>query len=82
VIIVVLEPQPDVSRTSARRGVLAERSDGAVMIEVSDSGRWRAPRGSQRGLGLGIIEKLMDTMEVEQTPTGTLVRMRKEPVEG
>ncbi len=59
--------------------VLVERSGGGVVIEVSDSGRWRAPRGSQRGLGLGIVKQLMDAVDVEQTSAGTTVRMRKDP---
>lgn len=57
----------------------AERSGGAVVVEVSDRGRWRAPRGSGRGLGLSMIEQLMDSVEIERTAAGTLVRMRKEP---
>jgi len=59
--------------------LLAERVRGAVVVEVSDRGRWRAPRGAQRGLGLRMIEQLMDSLEIERTPAGTLVRMRKEP---
>jgi serine phosphatase RsbU (regulator of sigma subunit)/anti-sigma regulatory factor (Ser/Thr protein kinase) len=57
----------------------AERTSGEVAIEVSDSGRWRTPRGSQRGLGLGMIEQLMDAVDVEPTSAGTTVRMRKAP---
>jgi len=56
----------------------AERSGDAVVVEVSDRGRWRAPRGAQRGLGLRMIEQLMDSVEIERTSAGTLVRMRKE----
>ncbi|MGH2854143.1 MAG: ATP-binding SpoIIE family protein phosphatase [Solirubrobacteraceae bacterium] len=57
----------------------AERASGEVVIEVSDSGRWRTPRGSQRGLGLGMIEQLMDAVDVEPASSGTTVRMRKVP---
>lgn len=57
----------------------AWRSAGGVTIEVSDCGRWRAPRGSQRGLGLGIIEELVDVLELERTSAGTTVRMHKGP---
>jgi serine phosphatase RsbU (regulator of sigma subunit)/anti-sigma regulatory factor (Ser/Thr protein kinase) len=59
--------------------LLAERSCGDVVIEVSDFGRWRAQRGSQRGMGLSIIGQLMDAIDVEQTSAGTTVRMRKGP---
>lgn len=56
----------------------AERSQDAVVVEVSDRGRWRQPRGAQRGLGLRMIRQLMDSVEIERTSAGTLVRMRKE----
>jgi serine phosphatase RsbU (regulator of sigma subunit)/anti-sigma regulatory factor (Ser/Thr protein kinase) len=59
--------------------LLAERSSGAVVVEVSDCGRWRAPRGSRRGLGLRMIEQMMDAVDVERTPAGTTVRMSKAP---
>jgi serine phosphatase RsbU (regulator of sigma subunit)/anti-sigma regulatory factor (Ser/Thr protein kinase) len=59
--------------------VRAERASeaGEVAIEVSDSGHWREPRGSRRGLGLRMIEQLMDTVDVERASLGTTVRMRK-----
>lgn len=58
--------------------LLAERCRGAVVIQISDSGHWRPARGSRRGLGLRMIDELMDAVEIEHTSTGTLVRMRKE----
>jgi serine phosphatase RsbU (regulator of sigma subunit)/anti-sigma regulatory factor (Ser/Thr protein kinase) len=58
--------------------VRAERRErGAIEIEVSDEGQWRTPRGSQRGLGLSMSERLMDRVEIERTPRGTTVHMRK-----
>jgi serine phosphatase RsbU (regulator of sigma subunit) len=57
----------------------AERSGGEVVIEVSDSGRWRTPRGSRRGLGIGIIEQLMDAVDVQRMSSGTTLHMRKAP---
>jgi serine phosphatase RsbU (regulator of sigma subunit)/anti-sigma regulatory factor (Ser/Thr protein kinase) len=57
----------------------ADDGDGEIVIEVSDSGRWRQPRGSLRGMGLRIIRQLMDTVEVERASGGTTVRMRKAP---
>jgi anti-sigma regulatory factor (Ser/Thr protein kinase) len=57
--------------------LLAKRSSGVILIKVSDSGRWRTPRGSERGRGLRIIEHLMDAVAVQRTATGTTVRMRK-----
>jgi serine phosphatase RsbU (regulator of sigma subunit)/DNA-binding response OmpR family regulator/anti-sigma regulatory factor (Ser/Thr protein kinase) len=57
--------------------LLARRSSDVIMIKVLDSGRWRTPRGSDRGRGLRIIEQLMDAVEVQRTATGTTVQMRK-----
>ncbi len=62
--------------------VHAERAAEEVVIEVSDSGRWRRPRGSRRGWGLGMIEQLMDAVDVERAPSGTTVRMSKAPADG
>lgn len=58
--------------------LLAERCRGAVVVQVSDGGHWRPRRGSRRGLGLRMIDELMDAVEIERTSSGTLVRMRKE----
>jgi serine phosphatase RsbU (regulator of sigma subunit)/anti-sigma regulatory factor (Ser/Thr protein kinase) len=67
---------PDAGHTFHLR---AERArHGAVVVRVSDVGRWRTPRGAQRGMGLRMIERLMDATEVVRTPRGTAVRMRKE----
>jgi serine phosphatase RsbU (regulator of sigma subunit)/anti-sigma regulatory factor (Ser/Thr protein kinase) len=57
----------------------AERSSDTVVVQVSDAGRWRAPRGSRRGLGLRMIEQMMDAIDIERTSTGTTVHMRKAP---
>ncbi len=59
--------------------VHAERAAEEVVIEVSDAGRWRRPRGSRRGRGLGMIEQLMDAVDVERASSGTTVRMSKAP---
>jgi serine/threonine-protein kinase RsbW len=60
---------------SARRDDTADR---AVVITVSDSGRWRAPADSTgyRGRGLALIGELTDTHEVQPGPTGTTVTFR------
>jgi serine phosphatase RsbU (regulator of sigma subunit)/DNA-binding response OmpR family regulator/anti-sigma regulatory factor (Ser/Thr protein kinase) len=55
----------------------AWRRDGEVVIEVADAGRWRAPRGAHRGRGITMMEEVMDSVELERTPAGTVVRMRK-----
>jgi PAS domain S-box-containing protein len=54
---------------------------GEVLARVSDSGRWREQRPAladgTRGRGLGIIEGLMDEVEVTRSELGTTVRMRR-----
>ncbi len=51
--------------------------DGEARITVQDAGRWRSPRGSNRGRGLRIIETAMDEMSVDATPAGTAIVMRR-----
>jgi serine phosphatase RsbU (regulator of sigma subunit)/DNA-binding response OmpR family regulator/anti-sigma regulatory factor (Ser/Thr protein kinase) len=57
--------------------LLARHSAGQLLVEVSDSGSWRAPRGRHRGLGLQMMEHVMDALEIEQDLRGTTIRMRK-----
>lgn len=60
---------------SARRD---DTPDRAVVITVSDTGRWRAPADSTgyRGRGLALIGELTDAHEVQPGPTGTTVTFR------
>jgi len=44
---------------------------------VCDTGRWRAPRGSERGHGLGLMRALMDDVAVTPSDEGTEVRLRR-----
>jgi PAS domain S-box-containing protein len=47
-----------------------------VSITVRDFGSWREPRGDNRGRGLGLIETVMDAVNVVKTNAdGTEVRM-------
>ncbi len=48
-----------------------------AVITVRDGGRWRAPRGADRGRGLTIIETAMDGVEVNATTDGTAIVMRR-----
>jgi anti-sigma regulatory factor (Ser/Thr protein kinase)/putative methionine-R-sulfoxide reductase with GAF domain len=48
-----------------------------VTFVISDGGRWRAPRGHDRGRGLTIIDAAMDEVEVKSDETGTSVRMQR-----
>jgi anti-sigma regulatory factor (Ser/Thr protein kinase)/putative methionine-R-sulfoxide reductase with GAF domain len=65
------------SPAPAEFDVHASASDGEVMIEVSDTGRWRSPRGQNRGRGLTIIDASMDEVSIESAETGTRVVMRR-----
>jgi GAF domain-containing protein/anti-sigma regulatory factor (Ser/Thr protein kinase) len=53
------------------------RDGDAIELVIRDQGRWRAPRGQNRGRGLGLMETFMDEVQVTPTDTGTAVRMRR-----
>jgi len=50
---------------------------GVVTLAVRDSGRWRPPRGDNRGRGLMIIKASMDDVEIRPSATGTEVLMSR-----
>jgi anti-sigma regulatory factor (Ser/Thr protein kinase) len=52
-------------------------ADGVVTITVRDTGRWRAPRGTNRGRGLKIIAAAVDELDLHTTDAGTEVVMRR-----
>jgi serine phosphatase RsbU (regulator of sigma subunit)/anti-sigma regulatory factor (Ser/Thr protein kinase) len=52
-------------------------ASSAVVAEIRDRGRWRAPRGRNRGRGMTLIEGLTDQLEIDRTDDGTWVTMRK-----
>jgi anti-sigma regulatory factor (Ser/Thr protein kinase)/putative methionine-R-sulfoxide reductase with GAF domain len=57
---------------------LHARIDGdAIVVAISDMGQWRAPRGDNRGRGLTIMETAMDDLDVNRSPDGTEVIMRR-----
>ncbi|MEA2368545.1 MAG: hypothetical protein QOH38_1263, partial [Thermoleophilaceae bacterium] len=51
--------------------------DGDVSVVVRDQGRWRPPRGHNRGRGTLLMQELMDHFEVTTSEEGTEVRMRR-----
>jgi len=55
--------------------VTGRRDGGLLRFGVSDDGRWRAPRDGDRGRGLGMISRLMDTVQVERGEQGTRVEL-------
>jgi PAS domain S-box-containing protein len=55
----------------------AELDDGLLSLTVSDTGRWREPRESDRGRGLMLARALMETVDVETGQEGTTIRMTR-----
>jgi anti-sigma regulatory factor (Ser/Thr protein kinase)/putative methionine-R-sulfoxide reductase with GAF domain len=55
----------------------ARHADGLVTVTVSDTGRWRAPRGTNRGRGLTIIAAAVDELDLRTTDAGTEVVMHR-----
>jgi anti-sigma regulatory factor (Ser/Thr protein kinase) len=56
--------------------MVAALSDHEISITVRDFGRWREPRGNNRGRGLPLIEAVMDSLTVVKGDReGTVVRM-------
>jgi serine phosphatase RsbU (regulator of sigma subunit)/anti-sigma regulatory factor (Ser/Thr protein kinase) len=53
------------------------REGDDVVLVIRDHGRWRPPRGQNRGRGLGLMETFMDAVEVAPDESGTEVRMRR-----
>ena len=52
--------------------------DGCVRISIRDYGTWQSEAArNEGGLGLVMIESLMDTVEVESALDGTTVTMRR-----
>jgi anti-sigma regulatory factor (Ser/Thr protein kinase)/putative methionine-R-sulfoxide reductase with GAF domain len=57
--------------------VHAENTDGGIEVRVSDQGRWRSPRGQNRGRGLRIIKAAMTSLDVRTDHDGTEIIMRR-----
>jgi anti-sigma regulatory factor (Ser/Thr protein kinase) len=55
----------------------ATGDNGEITVAVRDEGRWRPPRGSNRGRGLSIMVAAMDDVQIDRTETGTRVVMRR-----
>ena len=63
--------------------VLSLVAEGDLAIcTVSDTGRWRSPRGTLRGRGLTLMEALTGTLDVARGDAGTTVRMTRSLREG
>lgn len=53
--------------------VRLEAQDGAITVTVRDQGRWRPPRGADRGRGLQLAERMSDDLDVRTGEGGTTV---------
>jgi anti-sigma regulatory factor (Ser/Thr protein kinase) len=51
-------------------------SAGDIVATIRDTGRWRLPRGTNRGRGINIMENCADEMSVDTTEAGTEVCLR------
>jgi anti-sigma regulatory factor (Ser/Thr protein kinase)/putative methionine-R-sulfoxide reductase with GAF domain len=56
--------------------VSMSRSAGDIVATIRDTGRWRLPRGENRGRGINIMEKSADEVSVDTGEGGTEVRLR------
>ena len=57
--------------------VEAAHVDGEVILNVTDTGRWKAPEpSSQRGRGLAMMQALADSVTIDRRPSGTSVTLR------
>jgi serine phosphatase RsbU (regulator of sigma subunit)/anti-sigma regulatory factor (Ser/Thr protein kinase)/putative methionine-R-sulfoxide reductase with GAF domain len=56
----------------------AVRRDEQIEVTVRDSGRWRDPRGEDRGRGLNLMRSLVDSVEIGSTEQGTTIVLRQQ----
>jgi anti-sigma regulatory factor (Ser/Thr protein kinase) len=52
--------------------------DRLVRVVVRDTGRWRPPRGTNRGRGMLLMSELMDSVDIRHTEGGTEVVLERE----
>ena len=57
---------------------LTQPEPGVVSVLVRDHGHWKEPVAPQhRGRGFGLMRMLMGDVVIDQTPAGTVVRMKR-----
>jgi serine phosphatase RsbU (regulator of sigma subunit)/anti-sigma regulatory factor (Ser/Thr protein kinase) len=62
--------------------VRASLLNGDATVTIRDHGRWREPRGGNRGRGIPIMREFMDEVSVEPSDQGTTVRLTRRLREG
>jgi GAF domain-containing protein/anti-sigma regulatory factor (Ser/Thr protein kinase) len=53
----------------------ADLEEDTVTITIRDHGRWRSPRGDNRGRGLVLMNAYVDSVELARHEDGTVVRL-------
>jgi len=61
--------------TSGTVHVRATHDGRVLVVEVADNGRWRPPRTEGRGHGLSLMRGLVDAVQIDSQPSGTVVRL-------
>jgi serine phosphatase RsbU (regulator of sigma subunit)/anti-sigma regulatory factor (Ser/Thr protein kinase) len=70
---------------SPRDGTVQVRAslvDGEAEVTIRDRGKWRQPRGGNRGKGIPMMEEFMDEVSVEPAENGTTVKLMRRLREG
>lgn len=57
--------------------VLDTDEDGAIVVTVRDRGGWRDRISDDRGRGLPLMRALMDSVDIDQRPSGSTVLLRR-----
>jgi serine phosphatase RsbU (regulator of sigma subunit)/anti-sigma regulatory factor (Ser/Thr protein kinase) len=57
--------------------VEASYREGRVRVVVRDNGRWRPPRGDNRGRGLPLMRALMERVDITHADAGTVVVLER-----
>lgn len=55
----------------------ATYDEGRVRLTVRDNGRWRPPRGTNRGRGVPMMRGLMDSVDIDHSEEGTTVVLER-----
>lgn len=59
----------------------AHVEDGEIVMRIQDWGQWRPPRGAHRGKGMTLMEGLTDSVAIDAGEEGTVVTLRRRPME-
>jgi anti-sigma regulatory factor (Ser/Thr protein kinase) len=60
----------------------AREDDGRIRLSVRDHGRWREPRGANRGRGIVLMRALTESVAIEHTDEGTVVVLERTLLRG